>query len=127
MKRSFIIFIMFVFCLNFVACGYASGINTIESNDTKSVKPSDTKITLSQSNIENYVNIQLVFGNVEQCISTDLKSNHLSCICYVIVSPKGNYSFESASITYTISTNTSYPEQTWIPIGNSKYSPLSDS
>lgn len=69
--------------------------------------------SITTSNIKNYVNIQLVFGNVEQIILEDddqliLSDRYLSCVCYVYVSPKAEYKFQNASVTFTIP-----------PVGNS--------
>ena len=128
MKKVFIVFIICLsVCLNFVACENQS--QQIKLNQSQQIK-------LNESNIDKYVNIQLVFGNVEQNISVASllkeESKYLSCMCYVIISPKSDYSFDSANIVFTVSKNNSEVISTgvtsgWMPIGNSKYSALSGS
>lgn len=67
---------------------------------------------LTSKNILDYINVQLVFGNIEQCFMENSYSgiilgdsnkettytSFISCMCYIYVSPKGNYNFENASV-----------------------------
>lgn len=104
-------------------------LGSCNQNTTETIK-------LNSSNVNKYINIQLVFGNVEQNISENsilkTESKYLSCMCYVIISPKADYSFDNTNITFTISKKNSLISSTsltstWLPKGNSQYSALSDS
>lgn len=96
MKKIIAVFLVCILmCFSSVSC----------SNE----KSEETR--LSQSNITEYVNIQLVFGEVDQNTfkntSVSLQSptsiTYSTCMCYVIVSPKGEYKFENANLTINIS------------------------
>lgn len=78
MKKTItIMLICVIIWSNFASCGK---VETVEKH-------------LSSSNITDYVNIQVVFGEVTETTFT-------SCMCYVIVSPKGDYKFENASLSF---------------------------
>ena len=97
MKQLLILMLALILCLSLSGC----------DND-------NSEIALESDNILDYVNIQLVFGNVEQIIyePEDDDSNsfpsfissdrYLSCMCYIYVTPKADYKFENASLTFTI-------------------------
>jgi hypothetical protein len=115
MKKAFIVFIIFLsVCLNFVACENQS-----------------QQINLNASNINEYVNIQLVFGNVEENTYTEVVSqeqvNYLSCVCYVIVTPKSNYNFTNAKITLGIKKGLFSETDAWSPKVYSIYTTVKDS
>jgi hypothetical protein len=107
MKKVIIVLLVCMFiCLNLSSC-----------------KKTEEK-SLSQSNITDYVNIQLVFGDVVQNTfknsslypTTQTSTTYSSCMCYVIVSPKAEYKFENASLTFNISQSLFSSYQTWKPI-----------
>ena len=81
----------------------------------------ETTVKLTASNAKEYVNVQLVFGNVEQTTytfvhyPTESESTYLSCVCYVIVTPKSNYNFENANLTVTIDNGLLSDSQDWTP------------
>lgn len=90
MKRILIFMLMLVLCFGMFGCENKKEVVELKSN-----------------NILDYVNIQLVFGNVEQIIREDddniiLSDRYLSCVCYVYVSPKAEYKFQNATVTFTI-------------------------
>lgn len=68
---------------------------------------------LTSTNILDYINVQLVFGNTEQHtkegwslgILDDEETKediYTSCMCYIIISPKADYKFENASLNLTL-------------------------
>lgn len=95
MKKVFSFAMIFLLVFSLASCA-------AQSEQTESI---------TTSNIKNYVNIQLVFGNVEQIIREDddkqssliiSSDRYLSCVCYVYVSPKSEYKFQNATVTFTI-------------------------
>ncbi len=115
MKKAFIVFIICLsVCLNFFSC-----------------KKQNQQIYLNQSNINEYVNIQLVFGNVEENTYTEVVSqtqvHYLSCVCYVIVTPKSDYNFTNAKITFGIKKGVLSDTGAWSPKVHSIYTTVNDS
>ena len=76
-------------------------------------------VKLTSSNAKEYLNVQLVFGNVEQTTYTSVpyqtESTYLSCICYVVVTPKSDYNFQNANLTVTIDGGLLANSQDWTP------------